>query len=122
MTETGIRSYGPGKFNTMLDAYVYSVSLEGSTDDEISSEYSGTWYGLIRHGHTIWSDQDPDREALTEAEADYLRACAGAILTEDTQGFVYVEYFDNMTDLDNMWRDLQTQYASQYDDDQQGEV
>lgn len=30
----GIRPYGPGKFDTILDAYVYSVSCDGGCDDE----------------------------------------------------------------------------------------
>jgi hypothetical protein len=36
-TQQGIRPYGPGKFDTMLDAYVYDVSLDGGCDDEVGS-------------------------------------------------------------------------------------
>ena len=40
MTDT-IRPYGPGKFSTILDSYVYQVSLEGGCDDEIGSVDQG---------------------------------------------------------------------------------
>jgi len=110
-----IRPYGPGKFSTILDAYVYSVSLEGSCDAEAGDvQENGHWYGLMRHGHTIWSDADQDREALNETEQEYLRACAGAILAEDSQGFVYVTYFDAMEALDAAWEAIEAE-ISEYD-------
>ena len=99
-----IRPYGPGKFSTILDSYVYSVSLDGGCDAECGSvSESGYWYGMMRHGHTIFRDHDPMRESLNEAEQEQLTSCAGVIITEDSQGFVYVEYFDKMDELDAKW-------------------
>lgn len=103
-----IRSYGPGKFSTILDSYVYSVSLDGGCDLEVGSvDENGYWCGLMRHGRTIFRDHDPFLEALNEAEQEQLTSSAGVILTEDTQGFVYVEYFDTMDKLDAKWKSIE---------------
>lgn len=102
-----IRSYGPGKFNTILDSYVYSVSLDGGADAEVGSVDEGRWYGLMRHGRTIFKDHDPFLETLNEEEREQLTSCAGVILTEDSQGFVYAEYFDTMDALDAKWAEIE---------------
>jgi hypothetical protein len=107
-----IRSYGPGKFNTILDAYVYGVSLDGGCDDELSG-YG--WYGLMRHGRTIFKDHDPLLESLNEAEQDQLTSAAGVILHEDLQGFVYVTYYDTIEALDADWDAIQADYPQNAD-------
>lgn len=102
-----IRQYGPGKFDTILDSYVYAVSLEGGCDDEAGSmDETGRWYGLMRHGSTIFRDHDPGLEPLNEAEREVLNRAAGVILTEDSNGFVGVEYFDNVLKLDAAWQTI----------------
>jgi hypothetical protein len=107
-----LRPYGPGKFSTVLDSYVYGVSLDGGTDDELGSvSENGHWYGLMRHGHSIFKDHDPLLETLTESEGEYLKSCAGAILSEDSQGFVYVEYFATMAELDAKWAEIEIETA-----------
>ncbi len=115
----GIRSYGPGKFNTILDSYVYSVSLDGGTDDELGSvSENGRWYGLMRHGRTIFRDHDPLLETLNETEQDMLTSAAGVILTEDSQGFVYVEYFETTETLDAVWSAIVAEFDDETDDDE----
>lgn len=104
-----LRSYGPGKFNLILDAFVYEVSLVGGTDaEEGSVSEIGTWAGLMRHGHTIFKDGDPFNEnsGLTPDEIEYLSECAGCIIYEDAQGFVTVSYFDEMQALDEAWDEV----------------
>jgi hypothetical protein len=114
MDTNGIRSYGPGKFNTMLDAYVYAVSLDGGCDAEEgdTNEY-GRWYGLMRHGRTIFRDHDPMLESLNEAEQEQLTGCAGVIITEDAQGFVYVKYFDTNAQLNAEWREIEAEFSGE---------
>lgn len=103
-TTDEIRPYGPGKFNTILDSYVYSVSLDGGCDEEEGSvNETGRWYGLMRHGHTIFRDHDPMLESLNEAEQELLTSSAGVILTEDSSGFVYVDYYDSEDALTSDW-------------------
>src|SRR5438128_6733812 len=106
-----IRPYGPGKFNTILDSYVYQVSLEGGCDDEIGSVDEGGWFGLMRNGHTIFRDHDPLLETLNPAEQEKLTSSAGVILSEDSQGFVCVDYYDTDAELDEAWDALQPDKA-----------
>jgi hypothetical protein len=113
----GIRPYGPGKFSTVLDAYVYQVSLDGGCDAEVGSSTDVGWWGLMRHGHTIFQDHDPFLEPLNEQEQEQLQNCAGCILTEDSQGFVYVEYFDNEKALDAKWAQVEHEHEQGAQDD-----
>jgi hypothetical protein len=101
-----IRPYGPGKFSTILDSYVYSVSLDGGCDEETGDSSCGSWYGLMRHGRTIFRDHDPFLETLNEDERNKLTACAGVILREDSDGFVAISYYDTETELDAAWGEV----------------
>jgi hypothetical protein len=99
-----IRPYGPGKFRTILDAYVWSVSLDGGCDDETGDvAETGVWYGLMRHGRTIFRDHDPHLESLNDDERQKLIACAGVIVSEDSCGFVMVAYYDTDEELNAAW-------------------
>jgi hypothetical protein len=102
--EQGIRPYGPGKFSTKLDEYVWQVSLEGGADEE--ANVGGSWYGYMRGGHTIFRDHDPMLETLTEAERDKLTDSAGVIVREDSDGFVAVQYFDTIQHLERNWASI----------------
>lgn len=104
-----IRSYAPGtKFSTVLDEYVWNVSLEGGCDAEIGSvTENGHWYGLMRDGHSIFRDHDPFCEPLNEAEREQLKNSAGVILTEDSYGFVRIEYFDEEAALNAAWSEIE---------------
>lgn len=99
----GIRSYGPGKFSTILDSYVYQVSLDGNCDEETGSSDCGSWYGLMRNGRTIFQDHDPLLESLNEDEQAQLTGCAGVIIREDSDGFVCVSYCESDEDLNGEW-------------------
>jgi hypothetical protein len=102
-----IRSCGPGKFSTILDSYVYSVSLDGGCDDETGDvAETGVWYGLMRHGRTIFRDHDPQLESLNDDEQEKLTGCAGVIVSEDSSGFVAVVYYDTDEQLDQAWREV----------------
>ncbi len=101
---TGIRSYGLGKFDTILDSYVYQVSLDGGPDEECGDSSMGAgWFGLLRDGKTIFRDHDPLLETLTEEEQETLTSCAGVIISESSDGFVDCEYFDTDTELETAW-------------------
>src|ERR1700690_1149575 len=97
-----IRLYGPGKFSTVLDSYVYQVSLDGGCDEETGTD-GGSWCGLMRHGQTIFKDHDPMLEPLNEDEQKQLTDCAGVIVREDSDGFVCVHYYDRAKQLDDAW-------------------
>lgn len=108
-----IRSYGPGKFNTILDSYVYGVSLDGGTDAECGSVDELGWYGLMRNGRTIFKDHDPNLEPLNDAEKKLLTESAGVILSEDSNGFVYVQYFETTMELNAAWSKIESEYKTE---------
>lgn len=105
--ENVIRPYGPGKFSTVLDSYVYSVSLDGGCDAEVGDSSCGSWYGMMRNGRTIFRDHDPSLESLTRAEQEKLTSAAGVIIREDSDGFAAVTYYDSMPELDNAWTEIE---------------
>lgn len=113
-----IRPYGPGKFDTILDSYVYAVTLDGGCDDEIGDCNGFGWFGLMRNGRSIFRDHDPALESLNPAEQEQLTSAAGVIVSEDSQGFVTVAYFDTEQALDARWRTLSRQ-AAQFENDVQ---
>jgi hypothetical protein len=103
----GIRPYGPGKFDSKLDEYVYQASLDGGPDEELGScQEIGIWYGLMKPGHTIFRDNDPLYEELTDTESSVLIDCAGVIISENSSGFVGVEYYETDEELQADWSDL----------------
>lgn len=105
-----IRSYGPGKFSTIVDAYVYDVSLNGGCDEETGDVSTiGRWYGLMRNGRTIFKDHDPMLETLNEAERDLILNSAGVIISEDDQGFVDVDYISSDEELNEKWSAIETE-------------
>jgi hypothetical protein len=108
-----IRPYGPGKFSTILDSYVYSVSLDGGCDEEQGSvSECGAWYGIMRNGFTIFRDHDPMLETLNTAEQDQLTSSAGVILREDSNGFVSVDYYDTDESLETAWSQIVDEFHS----------
>ena len=106
-----IRPYGPGKFSTVLDSYVYSVSLDGGCDEESSD--GGEWSGVMRNGRTIFRDHDPLLETLNTAEQEKLTSSAGVILREDSSGFVYVTYYDTADSLELAWSQIVDEFTEE---------
>lgn len=110
--------YGIGKFNNPLDEYVYKVTLQGGCDDEIGSvTENGYWYGLMRDGRSIFLDNDPFLESLSEGDRELLTSCAGVIVSEDADGFVYVEYYHDEDELNDAWQRIVEFVSAWYDED-----
>ena len=96
LAEMGIRSYGPGKFDTILDCHIYQASLDGCDEETGSAVDMGVWYGLLRGRVKV-------SEKLTEEEAKLLNTSVGIILSENSDGFVTVEYYSDREELDAAW-------------------
>lgn len=94
----GIRSYGPGKFDTVLDSHFWAMSLDGP-DEEVGDSSIGVYYCLL---HSPFEVTALD---LTPAEVELVKSSVGVIMSEDGQGFVHAEYFDNQAALDKAWRE-----------------
>jgi hypothetical protein len=119
--ETGIRSYGPGKFHNIIDEYVYEACLnQGTPDEEISHEGFG-WYalmrldaGAVRYIRELVEDEEDE---LTSDEEELLR-CKALIMHENTDGFVGVDWFDSLSEAEKTWKELEEELA---DDEEPGE-
>jgi hypothetical protein len=96
----------------VLDSYVYSVSLDGGCDEEEGSvSECGEWYGIMRIGRTIFRGHDPLLGTLNTAEQEKLTSSAGVILREDSNGFVYVDYYATKEELETAWSDVVKDFA-----------
>ncbi len=115
---TGIRTYGPGKFDTILDSYVYSVSLDG-TCEECGSVDTGRWYGMMRGSLSLShaDSRDSDYFDLNSAERAELTRYAGVIVSEDSQGFVSVEYYETVEELGEAWALIEEEEARRYEEE-----
>lgn len=116
----GIRRYGPGKFDTILDSYVYGLSLDGGAEDAGDVSEIGIVYSRIELGPDAVKDieeklaQDKE-EPLTPEERELLEQSFGAILTENDQGFVSVDYFETKKEYDKDWKEVEAEVEEMYE-------
>jgi hypothetical protein len=114
-----IRSDGPGKFDTVIDAYVHSLSLDGS-DEECGDVETTNHYCSVRLGREgtrdILAEAKREGEPLTLEEAKFLRSHYGAIVEETNQGFVHVAYFKTRRALEKRWAEIEAEVAAADDD------
>ena len=116
----------PGKFNDDLAAAIYAASLDGGPDEEVGStmEAPGTWAGLMRDGRDLAraleaNEADPQtRVGVTAEELEFLRreGSAGVIITERSDGFVDVAYYDDPAALEKDWRECLEDLAIEEED------
>lgn len=132
--EKGIRRYGPGKFDTVVDSYVYGAIGDVAPDEEVGDSQDFGWYGMLRFkpgellelveemldGQGAYErqsgrtrDKGPSDE-LTDEEADLLDYSVGVIMTEDSQGFVHIDYYEDETELAADWKKLQAEAEEFY--------
>jgi len=111
MNAHDLRPYGPGKFSTILDSLVWNTTLDGCDDELGTVEDDGVWFGRLNAPVLL----DGAWEHLTGAERDFIRLnAAGAILSEDSAGFVYVEYFPTSSALTIAWARLEVSSGLEY--------
>ena len=96
--------YGPGKFDLNIDALVYDLSLNGP-DEECGECNTTGWYGLMIGKFDV-SQADRESYDLSDEDVEFLNQTAGAIIAEDLQGFITVEYYDTEDELMETWKEL----------------
>ena len=112
----GIRSYGPGKFYTLLDSFAYEMALDGGVDEEASYGEGDGWYGLV------WLDDDSldqimgiakgEKETLTEEEEDLVDDSVAVIFFERSDGIVEADWFDEKKDAEKQWAEIEADTSS----------
>lgn len=115
-----IREYGPGKFQTFVDAYLYSWSLDG-TDDQVGESDSTGWYGLLQGPFAYKFDESDYLPELNSDEVAYIEHLAGVILFENSQGFVYVTAYESDSELESSWAKVSAEIEALYDQDDESE-
>jgi hypothetical protein len=110
----GIRRYGFGKFSTILDSYVYALTLGGLGEgvigdvDEIGYAAEGILLGPDSLPDIEWAAKEQG-DKLTQEERDLVARSYGAIVIEDNQGFVAVDYYDNEKEFKEDLQELEDQ-------------
>jgi len=115
-----IRSYGPGKFNTIIDGYTFDVTRDGA-DEEASFGEGNGWYGLLKldkaardHVHQAAHYEEDD---LTEEESDLLADSAAVIFFERSDGIVEADWFDDMGKAKKAWDRIEADTEEDEDDE-----
>ena len=119
----GIRDYGPGKFFTILDSYIWQASLDGILDDEIGESETSGWFGFMKN------DADTQREIieaakdggepLTQAELARLRRSAAFIMNENSQGFVFIQEYRTLADAERNWERIVEEHEAEIEDEEE---
>ena len=117
----GIRPYGPGKFNTLIDSYAYALTGDG-VDEEASLGEGNGWYGLIRLDHSargaIRDAAVENHDDLTNAEMTMLETAAAIIFFERSDGIVESDWFDNLEDANEQWAAIEEDASEYYDEEE----
>lgn len=120
--ETGIRSYGPGKFYKLIDSYAYGITLDGA-DEEASYGEGNGWYGLLRLNKatrdSIHQAAHYEEDDLTEEESDLLSDSVAIIFFERSDGIVEADWFDDMKKADKQWDEIEADTESDEDDEEE---
>jgi len=115
-----IRSYGPGKFDNIIDSYVYALSGEGWTTEEVGDVGDFGWYGWFELGPEALKRTEEiaadERDRLDPEERELIRESYGVILSEDEQGFVSVDYFDTEKELKRRWAKIEAEAEEFYEE------
>ena len=82
---------GPGKFDDSIDEWVYEQSMDGC-DEEAGSVDEGGWYGLLLFDEKVTVDDEYSKWSFI-----------AAIICEDSQGFIHVDYFDDEDKANEAW-------------------
>ena len=114
MSSGGIRRYGPGKFNTILDSIIYSMIGEGMGSEscgdvsEVGFSADSIELGDEEALKEVERIAAENNDTLTQEEKDMVLDSYGAILVENEQGFVSVDYYDDEEEeeLDKDWDEI----------------
>lgn len=134
----GIRGYGPGKFNTVIDMIVYDMIGQGMGEESCGDVSEVGFYaetislGLdaVKDAEGVASedgDEGKSKGILTDEERDLISESCCAIMVENEQGFVTVDYYEDEAEFKKDWEEIQEDASGEEDeegdegDDDEGE-
>ena len=122
--ENGIRSYGPGKFHTILDSHAYEFALDG-VDEELSMGDGGGWYGLVQLGSDgadrIREIAEKDKDPLTRDEEHFLDSQAAVIFFERSDGIVEATWYNDELTAQQDWELIEEDFEDEDEDEDKEE-
>jgi hypothetical protein len=111
----GIRSYGPGKYSTIIDSYVHGATIDFGADHEESYPEGGGWYGFMALDRDtverILEDAAEAKDRLTKEEEELLDESLAVILFERSDGIVEVEWYDDLAEAEEAWAEIEEEFA-----------
>jgi len=112
----------PGKFSSLLDEYVYQLSLE-STGEELGNVEDIGYHArlnqiefsdIVRAAEDVGEDEHSARKAWEQefkgTRLRFLDHIPSAIVQVNNQGFVGVTYYTDERHADSAWEEIQTEY------------
>lgn len=125
----GIRRYGPGKYNTILDSYIHSMVLEGMGGEscgdvsEVGFAADSIELGDEEALKEVERIAAENNDTLTQEEKSMVLDSYGAILVENEQGFVTVDYYDDEKEeeLDKDWEEIEEDASPSDEDSEDGD-
>ena len=90
--------YGPGKFSTDVDAWLYARTLHGGADEQLTVGEGAGWYGLVHF--------DAEEQTILNTIEGY-QTCIGCIMFERSDGIVEIEYFSDPHLFKTRWKVLE---------------
>jgi hypothetical protein len=111
----GFRPYGPGKFETALDALVYGLVGNGADEEAGEIETTGLYTLLVGSFNVDgpMADFTPEQaREMTRDERIFLARQVGVIVLETSDGFVSVFWYDSQADLQDAWLDVRNDIAA----------
>lgn len=123
----GIRGYGPGKFNTIIDSLVYEMTTAGMGDESCGDVSEVGFYAekvTLGDKDALKAVEDFAKEGgeeLTPEEKSLIEESVGAIVVENEQGFVSVDYYDDEKELEKDWAEIEDDASADEDEDDEDE-
>jgi hypothetical protein len=122
--DEGIRSYGPGKFHTLIDSYAFEVAGDG-VDEEASYGEGGGWYGLVLLDaptrKRVVEVATENKDELTEDEQELLDDSVAVIFFERSDGIVEADWFEDKEKADEAWADIEADTAEEEEEEEEEE-
>ena len=123
----GIRRYGPGKFNTIVDSVIYGMVNSGMGNESIGDVSEIGFYAesILLGPDAVKDAEDEAKEfaphtegELTKEEKDLIRESYAAIMVENEQGFVSVDYYDTKKEYEDDWKQLEEEASGEPEDEE----
>jgi hypothetical protein len=102
----------PGKFDNDLDHAMYLLALDGA-DAECGDSSVYRWYGLMT-GVTRDDTGTLSPTARQIMRRDSMSYPLHVIVSEDSQGFVSVDYYDSAKEAEEAWEEIEEECAEMY--------